>query len=115
MTIALYTGQPLTPGTIICRRVMVNFGIAGPPMTVVSTSPASVVARDRYGDETRVYLSTVAFVVSTVEEGMTVFTASMAHLNAERELLSIQTEASDERRRAVIEALLNPKESDHAR
>lgn len=102
-----YTGQPLEPGAIVCRRSIMTTGFASRPVTIVRVTGSRAVVRDSDGDERRIDLSTIRFVVDTMEEGMALHRANIEFMEREREIEVRHNAERGARRRVAIEAIID--------
>ncbi len=107
MAITPYTGQPLTPGMLVCRRSILISGFAARPVTIVKVAGSRAIVRDRDGDEARIGLTTIAFLVDTEEEGLALHEASISFVESEREHERLFQQARSERKRAAIQAVID--------
>ncbi len=101
-----YTGQPLEPGAIVCRVAPSFLRFASRPVTIVRVTGSRAVVRDSDGDERRIDLSTIRFVVDTMEEGMALQRASADYMASEQEFEQRHAVERGARRRAAIEAII---------
>jgi hypothetical protein len=106
VSVVPYIGQALEPGMIVCRRSIMLNGFASRPVTIVRVAGSRAVVRDRDGDEKRIGLSTIEFIVGSIEEGMRLAEASLAYTEAERVIEREQAKARAERKRLAIEAAI---------
>lgn len=106
MSITAYTGQPLSPGMIVCRRSVMTNGFASRPLKIVRVTGSRAIVADRDGDEARIALSTIDFIVDTMEEGMQLAEASIRFVTDEQVHEEAHLKARGERkRRAIAEAI----------
>ncbi|HEY4530127.1 MAG TPA: hypothetical protein VIG97_07340 [Luteimonas sp.] len=101
-----YANQPIEPGMIVCRRSIMIHGIASRPVTVVKVAGSRATVRDRDGEEKRIDLSTIAFIVDTMDEGWAVQRASADFMAREMEIEAQQNRERAERRLAAIAAVV---------
>ena len=106
MTIHRYTGQPLSPGMIVCPVSMMTAGLCGTPRIIERVTAQSVVLRDiRSGEESTKRLSSIAFVCDTESDGWRAHGASTELCASEQLVEQQQLSERAERKRLAIAAL----------
>lgn len=113
MSVTAYAGQPLAPGMLVCRRSIMTNGFSSRPLTIVRVSGSRAIVADRDSDERRIDLSTIEYVVDTMEEGMKMAEASADFLNAERVIEEAHLKARAERKRVALAEAIKRIGADH--
>lgn len=106
MAITKYEGQPLPPGTIVCRESMMTVGFCSRPVEVVRETGSMVELRDLrdHSDVVRRAKTGIAFICDTEAEGWRMHEASMDFVTREQEISKRLARELAERKRAAIEA-----------
>lgn len=101
MSIRRYEGQELKPGMIVCRRSVMTNGICSRPVTITRVCKSRAEITD--GEETRLIgISTIAFIVDSIDEGMSLFEISCDFLKQEERYERDHQRARSERKSAAI-------------
>lgn len=109
MAVTKYAGQPLPPGTIVCRESMLATGFCARPAIVVHETEHMVelqYPRDQRTRPVRGKKSLVVFVCDTVEEGERMHEASMRFVESEKEISEKLARERAERRKLALEAAM---------
>ena len=112
MAITRYTGQPLKPGMIVCRRSVMTNGICSRPAMIVSVKGSRLYVRawgDEREDAQAVKSSTVEFIADTWDDGNAMAEASIAHLQDERQRMNEHLRGVAERRNEAIESTIKAR------
>lgn len=106
MAITKYDGQPLPPGTIVCRESIMTVGICSRPVEVVRETGVMVELRDLHDrdDVVRRAKSGTAFICDTEEEGWRLHKASMEFVDQELKIEQRLARERAKRKQAAIEA-----------
>lgn len=112
MAITRYTGQPLKPGMIVCRRSVMTNGICARPVMIVRVKGSRLYVR-AWGDEREdmqaVNASTVVFIADTWDDGNAMAAASSAHLADEQRRMKEYLRGVAERRNEAIESTIKAR------
>jgi hypothetical protein len=101
MSIRKYEGQELKPGMVVCRRSVMTNGICSRPVTITRVCKSRAEITD--GEEVRLIgISTICFIVDSIEEGMRLFEISCDFLKQEERYEREHHRARSERKIAAI-------------
>lgn len=116
MSITAYTGQPLSPGMIVCRRSIMTCGFASRPVKIVRVTGSRAIVTDTdvtnmFGDKGRISLSTIAFIVDTIQEGNQLNEASIRFVGDEQKREQEHLNDRAKRKRCAIELAIEASDA----